>query len=247
MVQVKPSLHTLPIWPGVLGQLSSALQMPSPSLSGRAVPVHAPLVHWSFVVHGLPSSQVPGALVCTHPNPSTHALVVHGLLSLQTTGVPAHTQLAFTTSLMVQVKPSVHGLPITPYRTGHSSTLFGMPSQSVSFVHWAERHEAIRVPAPRMKERRVNMTEQVTRERPSWELPPNQQHCRHRGAAFRANGRSIEPAHPLPAPSPNVLIKPPEHRIVPLHAVSRLQHPVVLIGESQKPRGHALLLQCREG
>ncbi len=91
MVHVRPSLHDEPMTPGMFGQLSLMLQMPSPSLSGSAVPMQLPLMHCSLMVHGLLSLHAPAVFCCTQPRFSTHVDVVHGLpSSLHTTGVPTH-------------------------------------------------------------------------------------------------------------------------------------------------------------
>ena len=123
VVQGLPSLQLDPIWPATLGQLSCALQTPSPSLSGLVVPKHWQLAFsTSFVVQGLPSLQLDpiwpatfGQLSCAlqTPSPSLSGLVV-----------PKHWQLAFHVSFTVQALPSVHpvpgiaGPPVTPAQSG---------------------------------------------------------------------------------------------------------------------------------
>src|ERR1700719_2088349 len=42
-------------------------------------------------------------------------------------------------------------------------------------------------------------------------------------------------------------IQPPEHRVIPQHAVRRLEHPVILIRKYQQLTLDPLALQCREG
>ena len=91
----------------VAGRHAGGLQ----ALPGQttAVPVHTPFVHWSPVVHALPSSQagpVSGAL--THPVAGLQLSAVHGLLSSQVGGVPAtHPVVGLQVSMPLQALPSL--------------------------------------------------------------------------------------------------------------------------------------------
>ncbi len=77
----------------------------SPSSQLTAVPLQAPLVHASGLVHLLPSSQLVVLLAYLQPLALSQVSVVHRLLSLQTSALPP-AQLP-----PLQVSPTVHALP----------------------------------------------------------------------------------------------------------------------------------------
>ncbi len=83
------------------------------SLQTLAVPVQAPVLQPSLVVHALPSSQTVPSKTLTKlqiPVLTLHESVVQTLLSLHCLAVPLQTDFAHK-SLSVQVFPSLHGLP----------------------------------------------------------------------------------------------------------------------------------------
>jgi hypothetical protein len=96
VVQALPSLQAVPFETGVVVHPNAGLQLSFVqtllSLQTTAVPPQVPFVHWSLVVHRLPSLQgdpfVTG--VAEQPVAGLQLSVVQALLSLQTRPVPAH-------------------------------------------------------------------------------------------------------------------------------------------------------------
>ncbi len=116
-----PSSQGEPTWPGALGQLSCALQMPSPSVSGRGVPAQPqPACTTSLVVQGLPSLHgVPGLGPFTQGSKGLQMPSA----SLSAIGTPTQSQFTSHTSYSVQACWSLQGAP-------GRAVPFGVPWQS---------------------------------------------------------------------------------------------------------------------
>jgi hypothetical protein len=76
-----------------------------------AVPEHAPPLHLSLPVHGLPSSHAAELAVLTQPTPGKHASSVQELPSSQTTALPGAQVLPLHKSAWVQALPSLQVAP----------------------------------------------------------------------------------------------------------------------------------------
>lgn len=134
-----PSLHVrlLPVWVQPEFWSHASVVQTFASSHGAAVPPwHAPLLHASPTVQGLPSLQVPVKLAWTQPLALSQLSAVHVLVSSQLIVVPVHTPPA-QKSLLVQALPSSQAEPMfvflhAPLVKSQTSAVHGFKSSQLT-------------------------------------------------------------------------------------------------------------------